>query len=180
MYPHDDLRALANDHRLVTERLARLRSQIEDDIARQTVGLDLLKKEELETMLQATDPIIRAKSLFVLEKREGARNLVNTCISLAASDPDSEVRSAAVMIFGDAYKNSMDVEAGRFLAQIVTNGEESIQVRRCGYKALLTVAGGPVLSNKWPRNMEFDVEREVDWDYIKTWLSGQPISGATD
>src|SRR4051794_7389838 len=101
----DELHALKTDHRLVMEKLASLRSEVATDIAQLTSSLENLTKKQLEELLHTANPNVRATALSVLDRKEGSKNLVNTCKTLAISDSDADVRGMAVLILGDAFVN---------------------------------------------------------------------------
>jgi len=83
---------------------------------------------------------------------------------LALTDPDSDVRAAALQALGAILRGTLDSEAGKILASVVRDESEKTACREAAYYGLRYLSGCD--------DKEFiDFPASVDWGFVDRWLS---------
>ena len=98
---------------------------------------------------------------------ELTEDIANRCEQMATGDPDSGVRVMAVTCLWSYYKRKNNLRIGTLLAGIVTNENETPEVREAAYHGLFYLRS--VLPKKLPPP-HVVVPQGIDWRFVRTFL----------
>jgi len=127
--------------------------------------------DDVLTGLHAKEPGIRKLALFAVRgpwrHSVGSKPLLRI-EEMALTDPDGNVRSAALIVLGSLFSGSCDTRIGALLSAVIRSDVEELGCRQSAYSGLLNIAGRkPEL--KLPAFPE-----AVDWSLVDSYLWRTP------
>lgn len=140
---------------------------------------------EAECRLTHVEPTVRYVALGVLIecwKAQAEREFAKRCEEMAAADPDSKVRAAAMCSLGICYLFSNDPRIGKFFAQTVIDECLALEVRHSAYSALFGLRG---ITERWPGEFSdpptpFRFPDDVNWAFVREFLDETLVLPAVD
>lgn len=119
---------------------------------------------------------VRAAAVHVLAvkwRTDADCELEQTFERLAANDPSSYVRAAALVAIAKCYSRSDDLRVGKLLARVVLNAGEAFDVRFAAYTSLFGVRGLPLAP--WPGLLERPpalprIPQDIDLPFVESFL----------
>jgi hypothetical protein len=121
--------------------------------------------------LHHREPRVRHAALMVLSYYwKVGTEYAPICERIMLDEADTKVRIAALQAWLSCYRATTDTESIGFkMANIVLKNTEVSEVRRVAYHGLFMLRGLPVGS--WPDIFDpaFEIERDVDWAFVRSF-----------
>lgn len=154
-------------------------------LAGAAVDLMLEDREQALRRLTDSDPKIRYVALSLLVSHWNSakdQEFAQQCEKMAIDDTDNTVRSVALRILGQCYKNTDDARIGKLLAQVVRDELQTAECRAGAYLALFRLRG---LFADWPgRNTipptVFRFPEHVDWAFVASFFDETRVHQSVD
>jgi hypothetical protein len=173
-----DLHALVERARVLGEQIRVAKTDISTHIMRWLQHLvspmsidELLHNEHMcREALNATNPSLRRAALYlVIRHYRLADQFAPLCESWAVTDTDPGVRETATYCLADCFTDSRDQRIGELFASIISNENESEQIRLAAYRGLLRLAA--LHHSLGSRYYTLTFPGDVDWSIVRTFQS---------
>lgn len=157
------------------------------------VALRMLSDESPETRCRGIICLCRKRRLSVSNVSVSKSQMFRKMTALVETDLDASVRQTALMAIAKLFMGEANIASSHYLASYLANKRYSLSDRICAYRALLCVVKrrppqgsyhSPQdafealdCSLNWAKNMkhvfssEFNLERDVNWDWVNSILS---------
>jgi hypothetical protein len=119
----------------------------------------------VESFLVNPDPELRYIALNVLVLHWGLTEHVDTCVTLAARDPDADVRRLATSCVGTLSRNTRSPDVLRLLLGLFADEGQRWDLRDASYSAILQVLGVPPA--ELPGAAKLHWPTDINWSRIR-------------
>jgi hypothetical protein len=143
-------------------------------------GWKVMAGEQFQLLMSSADSALSLMRHSTADVRAAARSVclqywhcehderyVSACIELATTDPVEHCRIGAIRALGIALSGTKDRRIQHFLAQIVSDAQNSNSVRNAAYVAVDWVENGPTVEfATWIPTAD-EMLFDIDWDRIR-------------